>query len=112
VQPDRDSPVLVLADSHGLVFHDGGDMYAKGAGLVDLLSAELGAPVDLIATRGSGATPVRITLARRARRDRTYLARKKVIIWCFAAREFTESFSGWRKVRLLPRPAGGHPDRM
>jgi alginate O-acetyltransferase complex protein AlgJ len=37
-------------------------------------------------------------LYRRARKDPGYLAKKKVIVWCFAAREFTESDQGWDKV--------------
>ncbi len=109
VEPDRNSPVVLLADSHGLIFHLGGDMHAKGAGFPDQLAAELGVAVDRIATRGSGATPVRITLARRARKDKNYLAHKKLVIWCLAARDFTESFAGWRKVQLLPsrKPKAG-----
>ena len=38
MEPDRTSPVLVLGDSHVLVFHDGGDMHAAGAGLPDQLA--------------------------------------------------------------------------
>jgi acetyltransferase AlgX (SGNH hydrolase-like protein) len=102
VEPDSKSPIVLLADSHGLVFHDGGDMFARGAGLPDQLAAELGFAVDLCAGRGSGSTSVRITLARRARRDKNYLGGKKLIIWCFAARDLTESFSGWRKVPVVP----------
>jgi len=52
----------------------------------------------LIGTRGSGATSVRVSLYRRARKDPDYLAKKKMIVWCFAAREFTESDQGWDKV--------------
>ena len=72
-----------------------------GAGLPDQLALELGFPVDLVAVRGSGATPARINLLRRAQKDPNYWAGKKWIIWCFAAREFTES-DGWRKVPLKP----------
>lgn len=36
---------------------------------------------------------------RRARRDPDYLPEKKIVIWCFGAREFTEA-DGWRKVPL------------
>ena len=35
VTPSRKSPVLLLGDSHALVFHAGGDMHARGAGLAD-----------------------------------------------------------------------------
>lgn len=95
VQPDPGSPVLVLGDSHTLVFHD---FHGEKAGLIDQLAKELGFAPDLIGTRGSGATAVRISLYRRNRKEPDYLSKKKVIIWCFAAREFTESDQGWEKV--------------
>ena len=91
IEPDSSSPVLLLSDSHGLVFHDGGDMHAVGAGLPDQLAYGLGFPVDLIAVRGSAARPARINLYRHTRRDPAYLAGKKVIIWCFTVRELTAS---------------------
>jgi alginate O-acetyltransferase complex protein AlgJ len=94
------SPVLLLGDSHCLVFHAGDDMLATGAGLADQLALELGRPVDLLGTRGSGATPARVNLLQRVKADEKYLPAKKLVIWCFAAREFTES-SGWRKVPLV-----------
>jgi alginate O-acetyltransferase complex protein AlgJ len=97
VEPWRESPVLLLADSHGLVFHAGGDMHARGAGLADHLAKELGFPVDLVAVRGSGATPSRINLLRR----RDNLAGKKVVVWCMSVREFTESAQGWRPLPVF-----------
>lgn len=100
VETKRDSPVLLLGDSHALVFHDGDDMHTRGAGLADQLALELGFAVDLIAVRGSGATPARTDLMRRVRADGNYLQKKKLIIWCFSAREFTESL-GWQKVPLM-----------
>lgn len=99
VPSDRDSPVILLGDSHNLVFSAGGDMHAVGAGLPDQLALDLGFPVDLVAVRGSGATPARINLLRRARRP-GYLDKKKIVIWCFTTREFTES-SGWMKVPVV-----------
>jgi alginate O-acetyltransferase complex protein AlgJ len=92
VGPDAKSPVLVIGDSHTLVFHE---FLAERAGLIDQLAAELGFPVDLIGTRGSGATPVRVSMYRRSRSDPEFLAKKKVVVWCFAAREFTEADQGW-----------------
>jgi alginate O-acetyltransferase complex protein AlgJ len=102
VDPNPNSPVILMADSHGLIFHVGGDMLARGAGLADQLALDLGFPVDLIAVRGSGATPARVNLYRRAKRE-GYLAKKKVLIWCIAAREFTESVDGWGKVPVLKK---------
>jgi hypothetical protein len=100
VEPDRASPILILGDSHVLVFHDGGDMHATGAGLSDQLAFELGAPVDVLAVRGSGATSARVSLARRARAAPDYLTGKKVIIWCFGARELTQA-DAWKLVPLM-----------
>ena len=77
-------------------------MHARGAGLADQLALELGFAVDLIAVRGSGATPVRISLYRQCKKDPGYIVRKKVIIWCFSAREFTES-TGWSVVPVAPK---------
>lgn len=92
VQPDASSPLLVLGDSHTLVFHD---FLGERAGLIDQLAQELGFAPDLIGTRGSGATAVRVSLYRKARSDAGYLAKKKMVVWCFAAREFTEADQGW-----------------
>ncbi len=50
--------------------------------------------------RSSGATPARVNLMRRVRGDPTYLGKKKVVIWCFTVREFTEG-SGWSKVPVV-----------
>ena len=96
IKPWRKSPVLLLGDSHNLVFHAGGDMYVQGAGLADHLAHQLGFPVDLVAVRGSGATPARLSLFRR----RDNLAGKRLVIWCFTVREFTEG-QGWRKVPVI-----------
>ena len=102
VMPDRSSPILLLGDSHTLVFQAGGDMHAVGAGLADQLALELGLPVDLLGVRGSGSTSARISLYRRSRADSAYLAGKKAVVWCFSAREFTESTDGWPPVPVAP----------
>lgn len=99
VEPDGNSKIILLGDSHNLVFHAGDDMLSRGAGLPDQLAFEFSFAVDLIAVRGSGATPARINLLRRARQKEDYWKNKKCVIWCFAAREFTES-DGWRKVPI------------
>ena len=94
----RTSPVLVMGDSHTLVFHDP-TLHAAGAGLPDHIAAGLGLAVDLVGVRGSGATATRISLLRR----RDNLKGKKLVIWCFSIREYTESFSGWRVVPVIRR---------
>ena len=100
VEPSRTSPILVLGDSHVLIFHDGSDMHTTGAGLPDQLAFELGAPVDVLGVRGSGATPARVSLARRARANPSYLDDKKVVVWCFGARELTQA-DAWKIIPLL-----------
>jgi len=96
VATSRTSPVLLIGDSHTLIFHDP-TLFAKGAGLPDHLAYRLGTPIDLVGVRGSGATTTRIELARR----RDNLSGKKLVIWCFSFREFTESTTGWRKVPVI-----------
>ena len=100
IAEDANSPVVLLGDSHSLVFHEGGDMHTRGAGLADQLALELGFALDVVAVRGSGATPARVNLLRRARKDAGYLANKKVVVWCFSAREWSESL-GWDKVPVV-----------
>ncbi len=102
VVSDPDSPVLLLGDSHTLVFSVGGDLHTTGAGLFDQLSADLGFPVDLLGVRGSGATPSRIKLYQRSRKDPSLLAKKKVVVWCLSARELTGS-GGWRKIPVAKK---------
>ena len=94
----EDSPVLLIGDSHTLVFHSGGDLYAEGSGLADHLARELGFPVDLIGVRGSGSTTSRVNLYRKMKRNSEYLEKKKVIVWCLSVREFSESPQGWRLI--------------
>lgn len=101
LEGDMKSPVILLGDSHTLVFQAGGDLYAKGCGLFDHLSAELGFAVDLLGVRGSGVTPARIKLFQRSKQDAEYLQGKKALIWCFAAREFTGT-GGWKKIPVAP----------
>lgn len=97
IEPDANSPLLLLGDSHTLVYHD---FLAERSGLLDQLALQLGFAPDLIGTRGSGATPVRINLYRRSVKDAGYLAKKKIVVWCFAAREFTEATEGWAKAPI------------
>lgn len=98
------SPVLVLGDSHTLIFSIGGDMHASSCGVIDLLAAELKQPVSLIGKKGSGSSATRIALYQKARKSPEYLAGRKVVVWLFSAREFSESSSGWVQLpwKLAP----------
>ena len=99
VADDRAGPIVLLGDSSNLVYHVGGDLHAVGAGLPDQLALELGLAIDVVAVRGSGATAARINFVRRIHADPNYLKGKRLVIWCFAAREFTEG-DGWCPLPL------------
>ena len=96
---DTDSPVLLLSDSHGLIFSTGGDMHSTAAGFGEQLSAELGFPIDVMARRGGSGDQMRKDLARRFIRKPEYAAKKRILIYTFASRTLTES-RGWKIVPL------------
>jgi len=103
IATDIRSPVVLMTDSYGKVFHTGGeDEHGTGAGLPDQLAAELAFPVDLLASSGSAIRTVRIALRRRVGKDPKYLPNKKAIIWCFASRYLSTVANEWSKVRILP----------
>ncbi len=99
VAHDPASPVMVIGDSHAMVFSTGGDMHATGAGFVDHLQAALGFPVDVSANRGSGIDAARGSVARRSVQEPDLWEDKKVVIWLFTAREFTQG----RWVEIPPK---------
>ncbi len=101
VLDDTGSPVLLIGDSHCLVFHAGDDMLCADSGLPDLLAFNLAFPISMIAVRGSGATPVRINLARKTRADKDFLKNVKVVVWCFTAKELSEANGGWKKIQIF-----------
>ncbi len=96
VQPSRQSPVLLIGDSHNLIYSIGKsgdeDMLAVSSGFPENLAARIGFAPDVVAGMGSGTSAPRISLFRRA----DNMAGKKIVIWCFTARDFTESLEGWR----------------
>ncbi|OQA80126.1 MAG: hypothetical protein BWY31_04077 [Lentisphaerae bacterium ADurb.Bin242] len=98
---DENSPVLLLGDSHILIFSNGADMLAKDAGLGEQLACELKMPVDRIGVKGSASSIVRINLYRKASRNAEWLKNKKVILWILTCREFTESSNGWMPVPVF-----------
>jgi len=94
VKPDPNSPVLLLGDSHTLVFQEGqrAGMHCRGAGLFDHLSQRFGFPIDLVGVRGSGIVQARKQLYYKAAANDNYWAAKKIVIWVFSTREFTQSY--------------------
>ena len=102
ITENPDSPVLLLGDSHTLVFGDN-SLLCDRASLFDLLSFKLGEAIDRIGMKGSASTAVRTTLYRKSKATPGWLDKKKLVIWCFTAREFTESSSGWRVLPIEPQ---------
>jgi hypothetical protein len=102
LEKDPASPILLLGDSHTLFLHDGGDMHAVGSGFPDLLAFELGTSYDLIGNRGSGVGSARLNLARAFIKNATYRSGKKMVIWLFAGRDFTETSDGtdWKPLPM------------
>jgi hypothetical protein len=98
---DTNSSLLLLGDSHVLVFHQGGDLHASGAGLPEQVASVAGAMPAVIGVRGSGATSSRLQLARKLRAEPDYLSGKKLVVWVFAGREFTEA-DAWKKIPIFP----------
>jgi len=44
-----------------------------------------------------------VNLYRKASKDEAWMKAKKVVVWCFTCREFTESTSGWTVVPVLKK---------
>ncbi len=92
VPADKDSPVLLLGDSHTMVFTDGADMHCRSAGLQDQLQYDLGFAIDRVSNKGSGIMQARKNLVlMRVRNEPGFWEKKKLVIWAFSAREFTQS---------------------
>ncbi|TVR45119.1 MAG: hypothetical protein EA402_05060 [Planctomycetota bacterium] len=94
---DAASPIVLMGDSHGLVFGHR-DLLATQSGLADHLAAQFRHAIDVVAVQGSGANASRATLARR----RDQLAGKHLLVWVFAEREGTRSTSGWPPIPVVP----------
>jgi alginate O-acetyltransferase complex protein AlgJ len=99
VEPNaKASPVIVVGDSHTLIFSEGGDMLLSGAGMTDHLQSLLGFPVYRQANKGSGVDAARGQLARTAAQTPGFYGNKKIVIWCVGARTFTVE----RQWRVIP----------
>jgi len=98
IESDPASPLLLLGDSHNLIFSAGRDsgMIAQGAGFPENLTSRIKFAPTVEAVMGSGATPARVNLVRKP----DELKGKKLVIWLFTAREFTEG-QGWKKVPVI-----------
>jgi len=88
------SPVIVIGDSNSKTWS------RFSSGLPHSLAFELGFPVDLLSAAGGGANTSRLNLARKIRAEPEYLEGKRVVIWCFSARAFTNTREGWIPIPL------------
>ena len=89
-----DSPVVVMGDSNTVWWK------RFQSSLPHQLAFELGFPIDVLSTKGGGANDTRLNLVRHARSEPSYLESKKVVVWCFSARAFTNTREGWIPIPL------------
>ena len=103
VPADKNSPVLLLGDSHTMVFTDGekAGMHLQAAGLEDQLQYELGFAIDRVSNKGSGIMQARKNLVlMRVRNEPGFWDKKKLVVWVFSAREFTQSSDRMMKLPI------------
>lgn len=91
------SPVLVIGDSHLQVFRKGGNMLAALGGFIDHLQVNLACPVEEITMQAGGADGPRVEIARTTSKNPDFWINKKIVVWLFTAREFTQG-----KWRVIP----------
>ncbi len=99
VESDPQSPVLVFGDSHLQVFRKGGNMLAMQGGFIDHLQVFLPTSVEEITMQAGGADGPRVEIARATVKNPGFWSKKKVAIWLFTAREFTQG--RWRIIPAL-----------
>lgn len=103
VPPDPASPVILMGDSHTAVFSEKAGtikIHTTGAGFRDHLQARFGFPLAVFTNAASGADGARGLLARAAAANPAFWNNRKLVIWCFSAREFTQG--RWREVPPKP----------
>jgi hypothetical protein len=82
VEPDIDSPIVLLGDSFTNIYSVPEMGWGDHAGLGEQLALRLGRPIDIIALNDGGVNTARGTLARRP----NALDGKQLVVWQFAAR--------------------------
>jgi alginate O-acetyltransferase complex protein AlgJ len=96
LESDPKSAMLVIGDSHLQVFRRGGNMLATCGGFVDHLQESMFAAVDEMTNQGSGSHIPRMEVARRSVKEPELWTQKKVVVWLFTAREFTQGM--WKML--------------
>jgi alginate O-acetyltransferase complex protein AlgJ len=71
-------------------------MLATDAGFIDHLAAALSLPIEEVSSQASGADQPRADIARRTVKEPTFWTSRKVVVWLFTAREFTQG--KWRTI--------------
>jgi alginate O-acetyltransferase complex protein AlgJ len=71
-------------------------MHTTCGGFIDHLTTDLSLPVEEISTQASGGEGPRIDIARRTVKEPDFWKKKKVVVWLFSAREFTQG--RWKKI--------------
>ncbi len=94
---ESSSPVLVIGDSHLQVFRKGGSMLATLGGFIDHLQVDLALPVEEMTMQAGGADGPRVEIARNTSKNPDFWVNKKIVVWVFTAREFTQG-----KWRVIP----------
>jgi hypothetical protein len=103
--PDAESPILLFGDSHTLVFQEGAStgMHCQGAGLLDQLQFELQSRIDHYGQKGSGTVQARKALYGKVRATPGFWDTKKLVIWVFSSREFTQSSDKLLSIPIEPK---------
>jgi len=92
-QPDESADVMLLGDSFANIYSDGAMGWGQGGGLAELLSYELGRPIDTIILNDGGAWETRKTFFQQLLGAETAKhpdnRRLRLVIWQFAVRDLT-----------------------
>ncbi len=107
IEPQAGSPVVLIGDSHTLIYHRGQDegMHCRGAGVLDHLAVRYGFAPDLVGIPGAGRSEAPRALKKRAAQHADYWKSKQWVIWLFSERELTQERprgAGPAKVRRGP----------
>ncbi len=89
-----ESPVILIGDSNSTRWSN------FRSALPHSLAFDLGFPVDVLSAAGGGANETRLNLVRKIQAEPEYLEGKRVVIWCFSARAFTNTRKGWIPMPL------------
>jgi alginate O-acetyltransferase complex protein AlgJ len=102
VASDPAASVLLLGDSHTLVFSDGTDpaMHCTGAGVLDHLAYLTQAPVCRVGAKASGLVQARKQLFYDHGQNKAFWGAKKAVVWMFTVREFTQTTSPYRPIPI------------